>query len=69
LRKLLVDVTKPVEEKGGIVVIQAQRVIHYQSHHCDFEVWRYLTIVDEMARELRNMNLERVEVFLEERDE
>jgi hypothetical protein len=69
LRKLLVDVTKPVEEKRGIVVIQAQRVIHYQSHRCYFEVWRYLTIVHKIARELRNMNLERVEVFLEERND
>jgi hypothetical protein len=67
LRKLMVDVTDPVERKGDVVVIEALGVERYQILRFDFDGARYLAIFNEIARELRSMNFERVEVFLDDR--
>jgi hypothetical protein len=60
LRKLLFDVTKPTEEKGGVVVVNALQ--NTSSYSIDFEVSRYMAIVEEIGLELEHKNFRRVEI-------
>ena len=62
MRKLLFDVTKPIEEKGGVVAIDALRTGTYDNRKFDFDVSRYLAIVEEIAMELRRENFRSVEL-------
>jgi hypothetical protein len=61
LRQLLFAVTKPIEEKNGVLVIAAPQRWYCHSNRFDFDVSRCLAIVEEIAKELRDTRLKRVE--------